>query len=218
MPHCRACGAEVGEDDAFCRECGADLEAVTMEEEEPSADERSEDPAEPVTEVDDESSATAGTSGQSEPQDHSDNSYDIDWRHAGSAIALAIVPAFGASVAVGVSIRQPVGEVFWIGIAIFAYLLYQRPTAKAMVGGMSFWLAIECFLTPLALLGSTITFASQEVQTAAGQAGAAIGGFFLTIIAFVVGVPLGIVFYLVSRRLEADDETDGGTEDAQPTA
>jgi hypothetical protein len=45
----------------------------------------------------------------------------------------------------------------------------------------------------------------------AGQAGAAIGGFLLVIAAFVIGVPVGIALYLLSQRLDTDEEQRGST-------
>lgn len=69
---------------------------------------------------------------------------------------------------------------------------------------MLFWLGIETLLTPLVMLLFTLAFASQQTPTAAGQAGAATGGFVLIVISFLVGIPLGIVLYLISRRLDVE--------------
>lgn len=96
---------------------------------------------------------------------------------------------------------DPVGFVFLLAIPLFGYLLYQRRTAKAMAGGMFYYLAIEFLLSPFVFLLYAFAFASENTSTSAGQAGAAIGGFAPTIGAFVIGLPLAIALYLVSRRL-----------------
>lgn len=135
-----------------------------------------------------------------------ETSEGVNWRHALAAAGFALIPAFGAYMAVSIAANNPTGIVFLIALPVFGYLLYQRPTKKAMAGGMSFWLAIEVFLAPFVFLIYTFVFASQETSTTAGQAGAAIGGFFLVIVAFVVGVPVGIVLYIISRRLDVDGD------------
>jgi hypothetical protein len=129
----------------------------------------------------------------------------FDAKHAAKAVLIGLIPAFGLYIMTSVAFYNAIPAILLVGIVGFGYLLYRRPTTKAMFGGASFWLAIESFLTPLALLVYTFSFASQETQTGAEQAGAAIGGFVLVIGAFVVGIPLGIVFYLVSKRLDPGD-------------
>lgn len=209
MVYCSECGMEVSSDAAFCQGCGTELElqreemgddpnAELQTDEGTEAEFPGEDPADaPPAEVEEEG---------------------VDWSHAAAATAFAIIPAFGAYMGVSIAASDAVGWVFLLGIPAFAYLLYQRPTAKRMAGGMCFWLAVESFLTPVFLLIYAIGFASSETTTAAGQAGAAIGGFILVGVAFVVGVPVGIVFYLISTRLdvEADEPTDepAGTQPA----
>jgi ABC-type phosphate transport system permease subunit len=51
----------------------------------------------------------------------------------------------------------------------------------------------------------TAVFIESQTSGAAEEAGAAIGGTVLVILAFVVGLPLGIVFYLLSRKFDIDD-------------
>jgi hypothetical protein len=130
---------------------------------------------------------------------------NVEWGYAVLAGVVAILPAFGAYVLIGIATDVVTFTIFPIGLVLFGYLLYQRPTPKTMLGGMSFWLAIEFFLAPVAMLLFTIVHASQVgPQTAAGQAGAALGGFLLIVVAFIVAVPIGVVLYLISNRLDVD--------------
>lgn len=106
---------------------------------------------------------------------------------------------------VSVAAYNAIVLVFFVGIPIFAYLFYQRQSIKSMGSGMLFWLAIEAFLMPLAAIVYTFAFSAAETSSEAEQAGAAIGGGLLTVIAFVIGIPVGLVFYLLSRKLEPDE-------------
>lgn len=190
MSYCHNCGGEVRPEASYCQECGVELDM-----------QRDDDTVEPAA-----------------PEEEGDTTVDdtIDWTHVGAAIGLALVPAFGAYVGVSIAANSVVGVAFFLALPVFGYLLYQRPTVKAMVGGVSFWLAIELFLAPFVFLIYTFVFAAQEATTGAEQAGAAIGGFLLVAIAFLVGLPIGIVLYLVSRRLDTDENerNDGANSDA----
>lgn len=194
MPYCPECGEEIDEGLNFCPECGHNLTGDTASAKDDSVEQDTPEGQEsPHVEGEPEGEVGRETDG-------------INWAHAAKATAIGFVPALGAYMGVSIAAYQAIGIVLVLGIPIFGYLLYQRPTTKAMVGGASFWLAIEAFLTPLALLIYTFVFASQETMTSAGQAGAAIGGFVMVIVAFVVGFPIGIVLYLISGRLDVDSE------------
>jgi len=145
-----------------------------------------------------------------------DDDAGVNWGQAVIALVIAFVPAFGVYMSVSVAANTVLPAALVLSLPVFGYLLYQRPHAKAMVGGACFWLAVEALLTPLALLVYTITFASQETTTSAGQTGAAIGGFILIVGAFVVGFPIAAILYLISRRLDADSEET--TDDAAGAA
>lgn len=190
MPYCPDCGTEVSTDAAFCEDCGADLNTQSADQ------------------------PTPDTEPANEPPESESDGGGINWRNAIAATVLALVPAFGAYMAVGIAASDVLVWVFFVAIPVFGYLLYQRPTIKTMFGGMCFWLAVEVFLAPFILLIFTIGFASQEVGTAAGQAGAAIGGFLLVVVAFIVGLPVGIVLYLISRRLDTSEQAASGSTQA----
>ncbi|WP_257627596.1 zinc ribbon domain-containing protein [Haloplanus salinarum] len=204
MPYCPECGADVGESASFCQECGHALNGESKDIDDQAATTGSQ---------------TSSTGGESADTGEEQEEEGINWGHAAKAVAVGFIPALGAYVGVSVAAYQAIGIVLVLGIPIFGYLLYQRSTVKAMVGGACFWLAIEAFLTPLALLIYTFAFASQESMTAAGQAGAAIGGIILVIVAFLVGFPIGVVLYLISRRLDvdADDSTSEPSAGGQAT-
>lgn len=187
MSYCSNCGTELDEGTSFCPNCGESLEAD--EGTKPDLDS---------------SAATTSSKKDSESDDIVENEDNgIQWKRVGMSGAFAIIPAFIAYMSLSLATGgDPVGIVFVLTLPLFGYLLYQRPTAKAMTGGMCYYLAIEFLLSPFIFLLYTVAFASESTSTAAGQAGAAIGGFALTIGAFVIGLPLAIALYLVSRRLD----------------
>lgn len=188
MAYCSNCGTEIDEEAAFCSACGEPVEANVS----------SEDKSENAT-------TTPPSESGSEPTNAPDGENNgIQWKQAGMATVFALIPSFIAYMALSLATGgDPIGMVFVLALPVFAYLLYQRPTAKTMIGGMCYYLAIEFLLSPFIFLLYTIAFTSENTATAAGQAGAAIGGFALTIGAFVIGLPLAIALYLVSRRLDS---------------
>jgi len=133
---------------------------------------------------------------------------DIDWKQAITAVIIALVPAFlaYAMVSIAVFAENPPVWVFFVGIPVFGYLLYREGTIRGQLGGMFFWLAVETLLTPLVFVLYTFAFSSDQAMTGAGQAGAAIGGGILAIGAFVIGVPLAGVFYLISRKIQPSED------------
>lgn len=187
MTYCSNCGTELDEESAFCPDCGESLQANVGTENESNT-----------------SDPTAQPETSSEPTETGvDEDSGIQWKRVGMSGMFSIIPAFIAYMALSIATGgDPVGIVFLFSLPLFGYLLYQRPTAKAMTGGMFYYLAIEFLLSPFIFLLYTVAFASESTSTSAGQAGAALGGFALTIAAFVIGLPLAIALYLVSRRLD----------------
>lgn len=185
--YCSSCGTELDDEAQFCSECGEPVESPTETQSERSTSTTISEPESETAVVEDEDEG-------------------ISWKRAGMAGLFALIPAFIAYMAISLaSGGDAVVIVFFIAIPVFAYFLYQRRTAKAMTGGMCYFLAIEFLLSPFVFLLYTIAFASQNTSTAAGEAGAAIGGLALTIGAFVIGLPLAIALYLVSRKLDPSD-------------
>lgn len=222
MPYCTNCGAELGQGDAFCSECGTEVGDSTGAGRR-EAEQVEREPAQGATPPDasqddvanrDETEETTGSTNwdfdkDSDDVKHGPEKDGLDFGHLFVASTIAVVPAFVAYMLVTVAANTTLGWTFLIALPVFSYLLYQRHSAKAMAGGAAFWLAIEAFLSPLALGVYSVVYASSETTTAAEQTGAAIGGFMLTAGAFVIGVPVGIVLYLLSKRLDVDADTDG---------
>lgn len=94
---------------------------------------------------------------------------------------------------------------FLVGIPLFAYLGYQKPTPKLAFSRQSFWSAIMLLLSPLMMIVHTAVFIENETEGAAEEAGAAIGGTVLIILAFLVGLPLAVVFYLAHKKTKSPD-------------
>lgn len=184
MPYCTECGEEVGSEDVYCEACGASIESSESQSSQDSG------PTENASAEQDIETATRPDG--------------FTAAHALKAGGFALIPAFGAYMLVSVAAYDPIPAVLFIGIPVFAYLIYRRPGTKSMASGMFFWLSVESFLAPIAALFYTASYSAAETTTAAEEAGAAIGGGIVTIMAFVIGVPLGLVFYLLSRRLEPE--------------
>jgi hypothetical protein len=180
MAYCSDCGSEVSITDSFCPDCGNELSDVSKG-------------SEPESE-------------QVETDSTTTEDDEIDWAKAGKALGFALVPALGAYLGISIAVSDALGIIFWLSIPLFAYLIYQRPDTRSMFGATCFWLSIEAFLTPVIMLVYTLTFVSQSTTTGVEQAGAAIGGFILIVVAFVIGLPAGIVLYLVSSKFDPDDE------------
>lgn len=132
---------------------------------------------------------------------------NINWKQAVTAVVIALAPAFVAYAMVSLAVfaENPPVWVFFVGVPAFGYLFYREHSIRGQVGSMFFWLAIETLLTPLVFVLYTFAFSSQQTMTGAGQAGAAIGGGLLAIGAFVIGVPLAGVFYLLSRKIRPSE-------------
>lgn len=188
MAYCSSCGTELEEGAAFCSGCGESVENNAS--------------TEGVSENSMSTTTLESNAGSVDAMETNDEG--IQWARVGMAGVFALLPAFIAYMALSLaSGGDPVGIIFLLALPVFGYLLYQRPTAKAMTGGMCYYLAIEFLLSPFIFLLYTFAFASQNTTTDAGQAGAAIGGFALTIGAFVIGLPLAIALYIVSKRLDS---------------
>jgi len=199
MAYCPECGTEVGAGDAFCGDCGASLDDRQVGRATGGSGSSSAAP-----ETDEQTNETADDDG-------------VDWNEGAKAAVIALPPAFGAYIGISIAANSPLVAVLLLSWPVFAYLLYQRPHGRAMIGGAFFWLSVETFLTPLVLLVFTFSYAAEE-STATGQVGAAIGGSILVVVAFVVGVPVAIVFYLLSRRLDADAEQTAADDSVTPSA
>lgn len=178
MSYCHSCGAELEASIDFCSECGEQVNNRSS-----------------GAQTDKESS-TAESPAYRHP-----GADGIAWLHAVKVAAIALIPTIILEIAMPGAVG---GLGFVIGIPAFTYIGYQRPTIKTAFGRLSFWTAIVLFMSPLLLIVHTLIFAG-GAEGSAEAAGAAIGGTILVIGAFVIGIPVGIGFYLLSRRYEIED-------------
>jgi len=126
----------------------------------------------------------------------------IAWKHLIIVGIISFLPAIILAIVLPGAVSA-IG--FIIAIPTFTYLGYQRPNGKTAFGRISFWTAVSLFMSPLFMLIHTAVFAESQAEGQFETAGAAIGGTVLIIAAFVIGVPLGIVFYFLSKRYDIDD-------------
>jgi hypothetical protein len=117
------------------------------------------------------------------------------------AVVFAILPAFVGYFILGLIANEPIIASFFVFLGIFTYLFQLVDDTRKQASKMLFWIAVELLIMPFAILIFTVIFAG-TTGSAAGAAGATIGGTFLMIIAFVVGVPLAAISYLISTRLD----------------
>jgi hypothetical protein len=121
--------------------------------------------------------------------------------------AFAVVPALGAAALVAIAAYDSRGLLlFLLALPAFGYLLARRPTAKAMLGGTCFWLAVETLLLPVVVVVMTYSALRVEDPATGGAAGTMVmSGTFLLLVAVVVGVPVAVLLYLLSRWLDVAD-------------
>lgn len=126
----------------------------------------------------------------------------VAWKHLLKVGVIALLPAIILAIALPSAVS---GIGFLVAVPLFTYLGYQRPTAGTAFGRLSFWTAITLFMSPLLMIVHTFIFTETQTQGTAETAGAAIGGTILVLGAFVIGIPLGIGFYLLSRRYSIEE-------------
>lgn len=117
------------------------------------------------------------------------------------ALVFAIIPAFIGYFIIGLIATEPIIASLFILLGIFTYLFQLVEDTRKQASKMLFWIAVELLIMPFTILIFTVIFAG-TTGSAAGAAGATIGGTFLMIIAFVVGVPLAAISYIISTRLD----------------
>ncbi len=209
MVYCQECGTEAPESASYCESCGASLGAAVddddgVEETATSRESTSPDDRDAAETTEHNTAATgddpAGLADRLEPKLRR-LLWPDSWSHRLLGVGLSIIPAIGAYLAVAIGLyATDIGWLFWTLIPAFTYLIIQGDGWKEMVGITLFWLSIESLITPVALLAYTLVYAGQQTS-GLGAAGAGLGGLILVVVAFVVGVPLSGVFYLLSRRL-----------------
>lgn len=206
MPYCRDCGNEVQPNDKFCQECGGELNtAQTSPAEEPHSRQvtgqgrdRSNPPQTTPT---DNSPHTQRNQTNNQHLSHpGEDGFAV--KHAAIVGGLSLIPALIS----GIIIPGDFAAIgFIISIPLFTYLGYQKPTIKSAFSRQAFWSAILLLISPLMMIVYTVLFIGSETEGGAEQAGAAIGGTLLVILAFVVGLPLAGAFYIAHKKTKLPD-------------
>jgi hypothetical protein len=121
----------------------------------------------------------------------------------------SLVIAYLFSVHVGFIIPDSVANivVFVVALILFVYLAMKDPLLRRVKHLQYKTLSVLSFLLPVSAVIFSVVFTDKAIGQAgsdAEQAGAAIGSALgsgiVIFIAFVVGLSLGIVFYLIGRR------------------
>ncbi|WP_246984690.1 zinc ribbon domain-containing protein [Halorientalis marina] len=179
MVYCSNCGVEVAANKPFCGECGHEIDGESNES----------------------ASSTVESTSSSERVYQHPGKDGIAFGHLAKVAAIALLPSIILEIAMPGAVG---GAGLLIGLPLFTYLGYQMPTIKTAFGKLSFWTAIVFFLSPILLIIHTLIFAG-GTEGAAEAAGAAIGGTILVVGAFVIGIPVGIGFYLLSNRYSIEE-------------
>lgn len=96
----------------------------------------------------------------------------------------------------------------FILMAVLAYYLAKKKETKSLVKHfqyrtasiLSFLLPVSAMIFSFVFTGTAIQSTANEAEQAGAAIGGAIGGTFVVVIMFVIGLSLGIVFYLLSRK------------------
>lgn len=116
------------------------------------------------------------------------------------ALGFAVFPALGAYVLVGLTDYDELLAVV-IAFPLLAALLYNRHTVSAMTSSTLRWLAVEAFLAPVFALIYISEFVSSGDTSWLGRALTGVQGGILFVLACVVCIPLGVGFYVLSKRV-----------------
>lgn len=122
-------------------------------------------------------------------------------KHAIYVSVLSLVPTF----ILVLVLPGDFASIGLFGFPLFAYIGYQRPTAKSAFGRQSFWSAIMLLISPIMVIIHTAMFIGSETEGTAEEAGATVGGTILIILAFIVGLPLAIAFYIFHNKYDIQE-------------
>jgi hypothetical protein len=139
-----------------------------------------------------------------------DRIQNIDGKNLGVSVLFAFIPAVGlaAELAIGVPIES--GLLFWLPLAGFTYLLYHQHPTRNKAGSILYYLSIEFFLLPIAILTFWLMREGETSPTAMEQlAGGIAAGIFL-VVAIIIGFCGGIALYLISKRVLVETPNETG--------
>lgn len=135
---------------------------------------------------------------------------EIDVKNLGISLVLAFIPTVGLVMELAIGAPVDSRLLFWSPLAIFTYLLYRKNSTRNKAGSVLYYLSIEFFLLPVAML-FFLFMRTREANPTGTEwlAGGIVDGIFL-IAAVIIGFCGGIALYLISKRVIV--ETPSGIE------
>lgn len=122
---------------------------------------------------------------------------EINERDLAFSLGAGFIPTIGLFLLLAISIENWVKSLSLIGWVLFTWSAYNREGIQSRIGLGLFWLSAEAFLAPVAMLIFLISGESGGLDFAALIANAII-----FVVTWMLAWVVGIVIYLVSRRLE----------------
>ena len=181
MPACPACERSVHPAATVCSSCGRPLDDESH-------------PTRLASDGGEESQQRTGSTS-------SPTARAQQWGRIAMAVGFATLPAIGvyamASLTTTVELLASL-----LALPVFAILIYRQRTTTRMTSATLFWLALEAFVAPVVVFVYIASSIGGSNDTAFGTALAGIQGGILLVLAFVVCIPLGIGFYVLSKRVQ----------------
>ncbi len=122
---------------------------------------------------------------------------EINERDLVISIAIGFIPTIGLFLSLAITISNWVPPLTLIGWGLFTWSAYNREGIRARLSVGLFWLSAEVFLAPVAMFIFLISGESGDLDFAS-----LIGNAIIFVVTWMLAWVVGIVVYLVSRRLE----------------
>lgn len=135
---------------------------------------------------------------------------NINGKNLGISLVLAFIPTVGLAVelSIGVPIETPL--LFWAPLAGFTYLLYRHTTTRNKGGSVLYYLSIEFFLLPVAMLFFLLMRTGETNPTGTELLGDLLTEGLFLLGAIIIGLCGGIALYLISKRVFVDSPSETG--------
>ncbi|AGN02190.1 hypothetical protein L593_11225 [Salinarchaeum sp. Harcht-Bsk1] len=118
------------------------------------------------------------------------------------AIGFALLPALGVYLLASLASFGELLLAVILSLPLFAILIYRKRTVTGMASATLFWLAAEAFFAPVVAYVYISSTVDASNSSGIDEAVAGIQGGILLVLAFVVCIPLGIGFYVLSKRVQ----------------
>lgn len=122
---------------------------------------------------------------------------EINERNLAISLLVGIIPAVGLFVLLAISINNWIKPLTLLGWGLFTWPVYKRDGIRSRLSAGLFWFSAEVFLAPVAMFIFLISGESRELDFAALIAKTGI-----FVVTWMLAWVVGIVTYLVSRRLD----------------